>query len=411
MRVDTEINDANLDDLHPDEDDGEPAAFVHVSMRMPDGMGYGGSVAIPQSAITPAALAEALVSAMHGAAMTHAPTTWTELAKWLIEPNDIRIIKGGDDGWAPVSNPPTTSNPPSTSNGACGTTASSPPADGANSSSATSAANGGDASSAPQKHGHRDTGRWPMGTFRARPEWVGEKQRNRGASKRRRTDPEPTWRPEPPKRKPVAPPLFGFGEPWNAVTDYEHETGKKSDLQNSCGAFIGGRRCGRTLAIASHVCAQCGIDIARKVFTENDLHRDWCAEQITTEEFQRGRVHVEETIAEQRKRRAAERTTLPPLVYYLRTAPDRVKIGFTTDLPRRLREFRSDESYLLAVEPGGRDVERRRHFELGKWRLHAQREDFAEGAEVTARIDAVVSEHGEPTTWVAYHVQLVQEAS
>lgn len=249
-----------------------------------------------------------------------------------------------------------------------------------------------------------------MGTFRARPEWVGNKQRERDG-KPLRDGGNTTWRPEPPKRKPVERPAFGFGEPWQVTTDYERETGKKSDLQNSCGTFRGGRRCGRTLDPRSHVCAQCGIDIARKVFAENDLHRDWCAEQITTEEFQRGRVHVEETIAEQRKRRAAERTALPPLVYYLRTAPDRVKIGFTTDLPRRLRESRSDESYLLAVEPGGRDVERRRHFELGKWRLHAQREDFSEGAEVTARIAAVVIEHGEPATWVAFHVQQAQEAS
>jgi hypothetical protein len=60
---------------------------------------------------------------------------------------------------------------------------------------------------------------------------------------------------------------------------------------------------------------------------------------------------------------------LPPpvveVVYYLRYR-DRVKIGTTRNPRQRLSAIRHEQ--LLAFEPGGRDVERRRHGEFAEFR-------------------------------------------
>jgi hypothetical protein len=72
--------------------------------------------------------------------------------------------------------------------------------------------------------------------------------------------------------------------------------------------------------------------------------------------------------------------TKPPapkthLVYYLAISPNTVKIGTTTDLIGRMRGLRTDVQYVLAVEPGGRDVERQRHVQFAADRI-GRREDF-----------------------------------
>lgn len=64
-----------------------------------------------------------------------------------------------------------------------------------------------------------------------------------------------------------------------------------------------------------------------------------------------------------------------PLVYYLALSPTTVKIGTTTNLPQRLTALRSEMQYVLAVEPGGRDVERMRHQQFAAERI-GRREDF-----------------------------------
>lgn len=62
-----------------------------------------------------------------------------------------------------------------------------------------------------------------------------------------------------------------------------------------------------------------------------------------------------------------------PVVYYIRFA-DRVKIGTTTDLQKRLTSIPHDE--VLATEPGSYDLEKRRHAQLRRSRIYANREWF-----------------------------------
>jgi hypothetical protein len=62
-------------------------------------------------------------------------------------------------------------------------------------------------------------------------------------------------------------------------------------------------------------------------------------------------------------------------VYYLMIGPSTVKIGTTTDLKSRLNQLRSDPQYVVAIEPGGRDVERQRHLQFATERI-GRRENF-----------------------------------
>lgn len=71
----------------------------------------------------------------------------------------------------------------------------------------------------------------------------------------------------------------------------------------------------------------------------------------------------------------------PTVVYYLKFG-DRVKVGTTRNLPMRLQNIPHDE--VLAIEPGDRTHERRRHLQFGDTRkqgewfeLDANMEDHA----------------------------------
>jgi ribosomal protein L37AE/L43A len=60
------------------------------------------------------------------------------------------------------------------------------------------------------------------------------------------------------------------------------------------------------------------------------------------------------------------------VVYYVREAPEIIKIGTTINLINRLSALRVDHDALLATEPGGRSLEQMRHKQfahvsLGKW--------------------------------------------
>jgi hypothetical protein len=79
-------------------------------------------------------------------------------------------------------------------------------------------------------------------------------------------------------------------------------------------------------------------------------------------------------------------------VYYLRVG-DQVKIGFSSDVRRRLRAY-PPGSELLAVEPGDKKLERRRHNEFFEW-LAAGREWFEPSAELLKHIQDVVDVHGD----------------
>lgn len=59
----------------------------------------------------------------------------------------------------------------------------------------------------------------------------------------------------------------------------------------------------------------------------------------------------------------------PGIVYYVRFG-ERVKIGTTIQLATRLRSIPHDE--VLAVEPGGVEMERRRHLQFADYRMKGE---------------------------------------
>jgi hypothetical protein len=89
-------------------------------------------------------------------------------------------------------------------------------------------------------------------------------------------------------------------------------------------------------------------------------------EDLLASEIERGRLATEH--------RAALAAT--SVVYYVRSGRY-VKIGFTSDLKRRLSELRLHSTAVLATEPGGRAVEADRHAEFADERIDPRREDFA----------------------------------
>lgn len=78
----------------------------------------------------------------------------------------------------------------------------------------------------------------------------------------------------------------------------------------------------------------------------------------------------------------------PSVVYYLMVGPATVKIGTTTNLRRRIAQLRTELQYVVAVERGGRDLERQRHQEFMPERIGI-REDFRLSDRLKAHIEAL----------------------
>lgn len=98
---------------------------------------------------------------------------------------------------------------------------------------------------------------------------------------------------------------------------------------------------------------------------------------------------------DERARQLAEsRGTQPGWIYYVRIG-DRVKIGYSTDVKRRMGEY-PPESRLLAVHPGTRKLETEMHQRFAGSRA-AGREWFRETVEITEHIAQVLDQFGEPT--------------
>lgn len=81
------------------------------------------------------------------------------------------------------------------------------------------------------------------------------------------------------------------------------------------------------------------------------------------------------------------------LIYYLQVG-ERIKIGFSTSIRRRLRAYPPGAT-LLAFEPGDLTKERERHHQFAQLRV-AGREWFMPGPELGAHITELVAEHGDP---------------
>ncbi|HEX8345041.1 MAG TPA: helix-turn-helix domain-containing protein [Actinoplanes sp.] len=79
------------------------------------------------------------------------------------------------------------------------------------------------------------------------------------------------------------------------------------------------------------------------------------------------------------------------LVYYLRFV-DRIKIGHTTNLPRRLTAIPYDE--VIAIEPGPLELEKMRHRQFGDARV--VREWFEQSDELLSHINMLRDHYGVP---------------
>lgn len=79
------------------------------------------------------------------------------------------------------------------------------------------------------------------------------------------------------------------------------------------------------------------------------------------------------------------------VVYYLRF-DRRVKIGYSSNIVSRLQVVPHDE--VLALEPGGRDLERQRHDQFARDRVN--REWFKFSPAIRAHAQQLVEQHGTP---------------
>jgi len=89
----------------------------------------------------------------------------------------------------------------------------------------------------------------------------------------------------------------------------------------------------------------------------------------------------------------------PPLdrgavVYYVRMH-EHIKIGFSTDPKSRFQTFAIHSDAILALEPGGRDVEAQRHRQFASLRVR-HTELFAIDVALLAHIEQVRQTYGDP---------------
>lgn len=81
-------------------------------------------------------------------------------------------------------------------------------------------------------------------------------------------------------------------------------------------------------------------------------------------------------------------------VYYLMLSPQKLKIGTTTNLPKRIGQLRTDVQYVVAIERGGMTLERQRHLEFAEERI-GRREDFRISESLKSHIEALMPERDE----------------
>lgn len=105
-------------------------------------------------------------------------------------------------------------------------------------------------------------------------------------------------------------------------------------------------------------------------------------------------AYLRQWLAEERKpQRKREAPPLDGTIYFLRIG-GYVKIGWTSNLEKRMRQYMPD-TQLLAVKPGTRKDERQLHRKFAHLKTHG-REWFPLAPQITEEIDATVAEHGAP---------------
>lgn len=105
---------------------------------------------------------------------------------------------------------------------------------------------------------------------------------------------------------------------------------------------------------------------------------------------------------EARRRELIEAAAPGSVVYYVRLG-DHVKIGYTVNLRQRMGDLRADMADVLAVEPGGRELESQRHREWARHRL-GRRENFVPVPALLEHIKATRAKYGDPLRRVPQRV-------
>lgn len=131
------------------------------------------------------------------------------------------------------------------------------------------------------------------------------------------------------------------------------------------------------------ICHQHAWEIAER-FTESIYWR----------ESKRRRQAAQERVEKAEAKRGNREGSV---VYYARIG-DYIKIGYTTRLRNRLRTLRADQ--LLAIEPGGSELEAQRHREFAAERIDLRRENFRASQRLLEHVMATLDAHGLPQ-WAA----------
>ncbi|MCA4754804.1 GIY-YIG nuclease family protein [Mycolicibacterium fortuitum] len=87
----------------------------------------------------------------------------------------------------------------------------------------------------------------------------------------------------------------------------------------------------------------------------------------------------------------------PAFIYYLMLGPATVKIGTTRNLTDRVAQLRSEIQYVVAIERGSFDVERKRHLEFEAERI-SSREEFRLSDRLKIHIESLMPQRDELIT-------------
>lgn len=148
------------------------------------------------------------------------------------------------------------------------------------------------------------------------------------------------------------------------------------------------------------LCATHSVDVAIAVVQhQNDVHQftQFFERQSTERAIRAEQWRREDERYEAEK--AALRQDREGFVYYLKVG-DRLKIGYSVDVKRRMRAY-PPGSQLLAVEPGDRDLERQRHHQFAG-SLMDGREWFRPTPDLIELVQELVQVYGEPKRF-AHH--------
>lgn len=168
-----------------------------------------------------------------------------------------------------------------------------------------------------------------------------------------------------------------------------------------CGGWIEGLRCNQPLGNHKILCPKCQRLAVHALFTFAE-GRQFLSDMVGQAEVSRLATEAmrakDKELAQKREAREAQlRSATGYVVYYARLGNNHIKIGTTVDLPRRMVELRVvNAGNLLAAEPGGFELERKRHQQFRKWRYQRRKEDFGEGPDLLQHIALVREEHGDP---------------